>query len=333
MSDTPPAKKRVFSGIQPTGNVHIGNYLGAIKNWVASQDEYENIFCIVDLHAITVPQKKAELRRNIRELAGLLFACGIDPQKSVLFVQSHIAAHAELAWLLTCMTPLGWLERMTQFKDKSAKQETIGTGLLTYPTLMAADIILYDTDLVPVGDDQKQHLELTRDIVQRVNHHYNSDVFKLPTASIPKVGARVMGLDDPTTKMSKSETGQYHAIRLLDAPNQIRATIKRATTDSQREIRFDEDRPGVNNLLTIYEGFTGLSRPQIEAHFQGKGYADLKKDLTEVVIEGLKPIQARYKEITADKNYLDTLLSESADNIRPIAQRTLTRVYRKMGLR
>lgn len=326
-------KKRVFSGIQPTGNVHIGNYLGAIKNWVASQDEYENIFCIVDLHAITTYQNPTELRRSVRELAGLLFACGIDPEKSALFVQSHIGYHAELAWVLTCMTPLGWLERMTQYKDKSAKQEVISTGLLAYPTLMAADIILYDTDLVPVGDDQRQHLELTRDLVQRVNHLYDSEIFKMPEASIPKVGARIMGLDDPTKKMSKSDGGQYHAIRLLDSPNEIRAAVKRATTDSQREIRFDEDRPGVSNLLTIFESFTGMSRPAIEAHFEGKGYADLKKDLAEAIIEGLRPIQQRYKEITSDRKHLDSLLAQSVARIEPVAERTMRRVNRKIGLR
>ena len=326
-------KKRIFSGIQPTGNVHIGNYLGAIRHWVNSQDEHENIYCIVDLHAITIHQNPTALRRSVRELAGILFACGIDPEKTVLFVQSHLPEHAELAWVLNCLTPLGWLERMTQYKDKSAKQETVGTGLLTYPALMAADILLYDTDLVPVGDDQRQHLELTRDIVQRVNHLYNSEVFKLPEASIPTVGARIMGLDDPTKKMSKSESNQYHTVRLLDHPNEIRAAIKRATTDSQREIRFDENRPGVNNLLTIYQGFTNQSQAEIEAHFEGKGYAALKKDLTEAIIEGLRPIQARYKELTADKKHLDGLLEQSTAKIKPTAQRTLRRVYRKTGLR
>lgn len=326
-------KKRVFSGIQPTGNVHIGNYLGAIKRWVASQDEYDNIFCIVDLHALTVPQERAVLRRNVRELAGILFACGIDPEKSALFVQSHVSTHSELAWILACFTPVGWLERMTQYKDKSVKQETVGTGLLTYPALMAADIILYDTDLVPIGDDQKQHLELTRDIVQRINHQYNSEIFKLPEPSIAQVAARIMGLDDPTKKMSKSEVGTYHAIHLLDSPDQIRAAVKRATTDSQRDIIFDENRPGVNNLLTIYESFTDMGRPDIEAHFANKGYADLKKELTEVLIEGLRPIQEKYKALTSDKKQLDGLLAQGAAKVRPLAERTMRRVYRKIGLR
>ncbi len=326
-------KKRVFSGIQPTGNVHIGNYLGAIKRWVASQDEYNNIFCIVDLHALTVPQERAVLRRNVRELAGILFACGIDPEKSALFVQSHVSAHSELAWILACFTPVGWLERMTQYKDKSVKQEAVGAGLLTYPALMAADIILYDTDLVPVGDDQKQHLELTRDIVQRINHQYNSEIFKSPEPSIAQVAARIMGLDDPTKKMSKSEVGTYHAIHLLDSPDQIRAAVKRATTDSQRDIMFDENRPGVNNLLTIYESFTDLSRPEIEAHFANKGYADLKKELTEILIESLRPIQEKYKALTSDRKQLDDLLVQGADKVRPLTERTMRRVYRKIGLR
>ena len=326
-------KKRVFSGIQPTGNIHIGNYLGAIKQWVASQQEYNNIFCIVDLHAITVPQDPQALKAKTRQLAGLLFAAGIDPAQSVLFVQSHIRQHAELAWILNCLTPMGWMQRMTQFKEKAEKQkEQVSVGLFTYPALMAADIVLYDTDLVPVGEDQKQHLEYTRDLVQRINSLYGNDTLKMPTPSIPAIGARVMGLDDPTKKMSKSEDKANHAINLLDPPRLILKKVKRATTDSLRDIRFDPERPGVYNLLNIYRAFTGQNQADIESHFSGKGYGDLKKELAEVIIEGLKPIQARYAELTADPAQLDAMLAQNADKIRPIAERTLKRVQEKVGL-
>ena len=325
-------KKRVFSGIQPTGNIHIGNYLGAIKHWVASQADLDNIFCIVDLHAITVPQDPEMLKAKTRELAGLLLAAGIDPEMSVLFVQSHISAHAELAWILNCFTPMGWMQRMTQFKEKSGKQkEQVSVGLFDYPALMAADILLYHTDYVPVGEDQKQHVELTRDIAQRFNSIYG-EVFKLPEPVIPKVGARIMGLDDPTNKMSKSEDAPGHAICLLDPPDVIRSKIMKATTDSLREIRFDEERPGVYNLLVIYELFTGMSRTDIEDRFEGKGYADLKRELGEAVVEGLRPLQSRYQELTADATYIDSILSESASKLRPIAEGTLAAVKEKVGL-
>ncbi len=325
-------KKRVFSGIQPTGNIHIGNYLGAIRNWVASQSEYDNIFCIVDLHAITVPQEPKVLKAKIRELAGILLAAGIDMDKSVLFVQSHVSEHAELAWILNCFIPMGWMQRMTQFKEKSEKQkEMVSVGLFDYPALMASDILLYDTDLVPVGADQKQHLELTRDVANRMNSIYG-EVFKVPEPVIPKIGAKIMSLREPTKKMSKSDELADSALNLLDQPDEIRAKIARATTDSLREIRFDENRPGVNNLLVIYELFTGLSRRDIEAHFEGKGYADLKKELAEVVIEGLAPLQNRYREITEDTGYIENLLKTNADKVRPIAQRTIRRVKDKIGL-
>jgi len=325
-------KKRVFSGIQPTGNIHIGNYLGAIRNWVASQAEYDNIFCIVDLHAITVPQDPKILKAKTRELAGLLFAAGIDPGRSVLFVQSHVSAHAELAWILNCFIPMGWMYRMTQFKEKSEKmKEMASVGLFDYPSLMAADILLYETDLVPVGEDQRQHLELTRDVARRFNSIYG-DTFKLPEPVIPKVGARIMGLDDPTKKMSKSETASGHAINLLDSPDAIRSKIKRATTDPLREIRFDESRPGVNNLLVIYELFTGLCRSEIEAHFEGKGYANLKRELAEAVIEGLRPLQKRYRELMADPTYINSLLEEGAAKMRPLAGKTLGIVKDRVGL-
>lgn len=325
-------KKRIFSGIQPTGNIHIGNYLGAIRHWVASQAKFDNIFCIVDLHAITIPQDPKKLKKKIREVAGLLFAAGIDPMMSAVFVQSCISAHAELTWILNCFIPMGWMQRMTQFKEKSRKQkEQVSTGLFDYPALMASDILLYETDLVPVGEDQKQHLEITRDVAQRFNSIYG-ETFKVPEAVIPEVGARIMGLDDPTKKMSKSETQSGHAIYLLDTPDDIRSKIMRATTDSLREIRFDEGRPGIYNLLVIYELFTKLSRPDIEARFEGKGYSDFKQELAEIIIESLRPLQSRYIELTADSTYIDSLLTEGASKVRPIAEKTLAIVKERVGL-
>jgi tryptophanyl-tRNA synthetase len=325
-------KKRVFSGIQPTGDIHIGNYLGAIKQWVASQAEYNDIFCIVDLHAITVAQEPDTLKSKIREVAGLLFAAGIDPKITVVFIQSHISAHAELAWLLNCFIPMGWMNRMTQFKEKSQRQrEQVSVGLFDYPALMAADILLYEADLVPVGEDQRQHVELTRDVAQRFNSIYG-ETLKIPEALIPQFGARVMGLDDPTQKMSKSEPGSGHAVNLLDTPDIIRAKVMRATTDSQREVRFDESRPGIYNLLGIYEGFTGLGRLEIESRFVGKGYVDLKKELAEVVVAGLSPLQSRYRELTREPGYIDSLLTEGADRVRPVAEETLAKVKQRIGL-
>ena len=289
-------KKRAFSGIQPTGNIHIGNYLGATRHWAADQDKYDNIFCIVDLHAITEQQDPKILKAKIREVTGLLLATGIDPQESIVFIQSHVHEHSELAWILNCFLPMGWLERMTQFKEKSGTQKgRVSVGLFDYPSLMAADILLYDTDVVPVGDDQKQHVELARDAAQRFNHIYG-DIFILPQPVIADVGARIMGLDDPTQKMSKSEEAPNHAIALLDTPEVIRAKIMRATTDSLKEIRFDESRPGIFNLLTIYQILTGEKEKEIEARFEGKGYGDLKKDLAELLIEGLRPLQERDKQ-------------------------------------
>lgn len=325
-------KKRVFSGIQPTGNIHIGNYLGAIQRWVTSQAEFENVFCIVDLHAITVPQDPKILKAKIRELAGILFAAGIDPGLSAVFVQSHISAHAELTWILNCFTPMGWMRRMTQFKEKSQKQkEQVSVGLFDYPALMAADILLYQTDMVPVGEDQKQHVELARDIAQRFDSIYG-ETFRLPDVIIPETGARIMGLNDPTEKMSKSDERSGHTINLLDSPDDIRAKITRATTDSLREIRFDESRPGIYNLLVIYELFTKLGRDEIEAQFEGKGYADFKRELAEVVVEGLSPLQSRYRELTAEPTYIDSLLAEGALRVRPIAEKTLAVVKDRVGL-
>ena len=325
-------KKRLFSGIQPTGNIHIGNYLGAIRHWLTLQEEFDSIFCIVDLHAITVPQDPQVLKAKIREVAGLLFAAGIDPKQSAVFVQSHVGAHAELAWILSCLIPIGWLGRMTQFRAKAEGQsELVSAGLFNYPALMAADILLYETDIVPVGEDQKQHLELTRDVAQRFNSLYG-ETFKLPEPVIPYTGSRIMGLDDPIKKMSKSETQPGHAIYLLDSPDDIHSKIMRATTDSLREVRFDEDRPGIYNLLVIYELFTGLSRPEIEMRFRDKGYADLKRELAEVIIEGLAPLQLRYRELTADPTDIDYWLAEGASRVRPIAEKTLAVVKDRIGL-
>jgi len=325
-------RQRVFSGIQPTGNIHIGNFLGAMKNWVASQAEYDNIFCVVDLHSITVPQDPQVLHAKTREVAGLLVAAGIDPEQSVLFVQSHLSAHAELAWILNCFIPMGWMHRMTQFKEKSQRQkEIVSVGLFDYPALMAADILLYDTDVVPVGEDQKQHVELARDVAQRFNGIFG-DTFKVPQPVIPQIGARIMGLDDPTKKMSKSEAADLHAINLLDSPDTIRAKLMRATTDSHRDIVFDPDRPGIFNLLTIYQLFTGQQPTDIERHFQGMGYAALKKELGEVVVEGLRPLQTRYQDLTADPTHIDRLLTEGAAKVRPLAEKTLATVKQKVGL-
>jgi tryptophanyl-tRNA synthetase len=325
-------KKRVFSGIQPSGDLHLGNYLGALKRWVDAQDETDNIFCIVDMHAITVPQDPTELRKKIRELAAIYFAAGLDPEKSTVFVQSDISAHAELGWILNCYTPTGWLNRMTQFKDKAGdQQESVSTGLYDYPVLMAADILLYGTDEVPVGEDQKQHVELTRDIAQRFNGLYG-ETFKLPEPKISQIASRVMSLDDPTKKMSKSNPSANSRINLLDDPELIRSKIMKATTDSEGIVKFDESRPGVYNLLEIYENLTQKSREEIEQHFEGKGYGDFKKEVAEVVVEALRPIQEKYRELMANPETIEKMLQEGANKIRPMAEETLQEVKTKVGL-
>lgn len=324
-------KVRVLSGVQPSGNLHIGNYLGAIKNWVAIQGQYESIFCIVDLHAITVYQDPAALKQKIRETAGLFLACGIEPRQSSVIVQSSVPGHAELAWMLTCVTPVGWLERMTQFKSKAAGQETIGDGLLQYPVLMAADILLYQAGIVPVGDDQSQHLELTRDIAQRFNSLYG-ETFVVPETKLPVVGARIMGLDEPDKKMSKSATGTNHAVGLLDPPDLARKKILRATTDSKPAVDFDALGPGVANLIAIYRAFTGCGEETARKEFQGLRYGDLKKKVADAVLAGLEPIQARYREITADAAYLDAILEEGRARVAPIAESTVELVKDRMGL-
>ena len=329
---TPPRRTRVFSGIQPSGMLHIGNYLGAIQQWVAGQGQKTNFICIVDLHAITVPQDPAALRRQTRELAALLIAAGIDPQQTTLFVQSHVRAHAEACWLLTCSTPLGWLERMTQYKSKAQKQESVLAGLLNYPVLMAVDILLYDTDEVPVGDDQKQHVELTRDIAQRFNGLYG-ETFVVPRPVIRESGARVMALNDPAAKMSKSDFTRGHAIRITDTPDEIRWVIKRAVTDALGSVGFSADpaRAGVNNLLQIYELFTGQSRQAIEAHFAGKGYGALKAAVAEAVIEGLRPIRERFDHLIADPAELDRILAIGASQARAVADPKVRQVMDRVG--
>lgn len=324
-------KPRVLSGVQPTGSLHIGNYLGALKNWVRMQDDYECIFCIVDLHAITVYQEPAELQRKIEQTAALFIASGIDPQKSAVVVQSMVPGHAELSWLLTCVTPLGWLERMTQYKDKAAKQESVGSGLLQYPVLMAADILLYRAAAVPVGDDQSQHLELTRDIAQRFNSLYG-ETFVMPETKLPAVGARIMGLDDPGKKMSKSTEGANHAIALLDPPDLIRKKVMRATTDSNPAVDFDSMGPGVENLLTIHQAFTGWENERMRQHFAGMRYGDLKKTVAEAVVAGLEPVQRRYAEITAGGDYLKQVLRESAERANAIARETVELAKGRMGV-
>ncbi|WP_149401118.1 tryptophan--tRNA ligase [Dictyobacter arantiisoli] len=329
----PAVKKRVFSGIQPTGNIHLGNYLGAIRNWVETQDQYDNIFCIVDLHAITLPIDPKELHANVRKLAALYLACGLDLKSCKLFVQSQVHQHAELDWILNCFTPMGWLNRMTQFKTKAGSEmDTVGAGLYCYPVLMACDILLYQTHYVPVGDDQRQHVELTRDLAQRFNNIYNKSIFTLPEAQIRDAGARIMSLEDPTKKMSKSDPNPSAYITLLDDPKMIKKKIARATTDSERVVAFDPARPGITNLLSIYQILTGQSQQEIEADFEGKGYGDFKAALTDRLVETLSPIQQRYNEIINDMAALENLLKQGADDVRPIAERTVQKVKKAVGL-
>jgi tryptophanyl-tRNA synthetase len=324
-------KTRVFSGMQPTGSLHIGNYLGALQNWVRIQYDYECIFCIVDLHAVTLYQEPKELRAKIEETAALYLAAGIDPKACAIMAQSAVPAHAELAWMLTCVTPVGWLERMTQYKTKGAKQESVGDGILQYPVLMAADILLYQAGIVPVGEDQAQHLELTRDIAQRFNSLYG-ETFVVPDTSLPAVGARIMGLDDPTQKMSKSAEGAYHAVALLDPPEKIRKTIMRATTDSNPAVDFESAGPGVLNLLAIYQAFVQTTDDQIKQKFTGKLYGYLKKEVADVVISHLEPFQERYRRIRSEPGYLAGILREGAERVAPIAIDTVRLVKERMGL-
>jgi len=326
-------KKRTFSGVQPTGNIHLGNYLGAIRNWVETQDQYDNIFCIVDLHAITVPIDPVELHANTRKLAALYLACGLDPKHCRLFVQSHVHEHAELSWILNCFTPMGWLNRMTQFKSKAGSNlDSVGTGLYCYPVLMACDILLYHTNYVPVGDDQRQHVELTRDIAIRFNNRYKQQIFTVPEAQIRSVAARIMSLTEPTKKMSKSDPDEGSRISLLDTPKAIKKKIGRATTDSLRLVAFDPERPGITNLLSIYQALTGRSREEIEAEFEGKGYGEFKAALTDCIVATLEPIQQWYHEYMNDLPMLESILKEGADRARPLAAETVRRVKEVVGL-
>ncbi len=324
-------KKRVFSGIQPTGTFTLGNYVGAVRNWPKLQDEYDCIYSVVDQHAITVRQDPAALRRQTRETAALLLASGVDPSKSILFVQSHVPAHAQLSWVLGCFCPFGDLTRMHQFKEKSAKHpEDINGGLLTYPILMAADILLYHTDLVPIGIDQKQHLELARNIAQRFNGVYG-DTFVVPDGYFPKVGAKVMSLQEPEKKMSKSDSNANAVVRILDEPDVILKKFKRAVTDSDNCVRADGAKPGVTNLMSIYGAVTGKDFAAIEAEFDGRGYGEFKVAVAESVIEVLRPIQEEYKRLLADKAYLDGVLKEGACRASHAAAKILSKVYRKVG--
>ncbi len=325
-------KKIIFSGIQPSGYPTLGNYVGAIRNWLKLQDEFSCLFSIVDLHAITVRQNPAELRKKSRELLMLYIACGLDPEKNILYYQSHVPAHAELAWILNCFTYIGELSRMTQFKEKSSKHnENINSGLFTYPTLMAADVLLYQTDLVPVGEDQKQHMELCRDIAIRFNNIYG-DVFKIPEVYISKTGARIMSLQDPEKKMSKSETDNVNnVISLLDEPNVIINKFKRAMTDSGNTIVASNDKPGITNLLNIYCAMSGKTIQEAEKEFDGKGYGDFKLAVGETVVSVLKPMQDEFKRLSNEKDYIDSIIKNNAQRANYLAGKTLSKVQKKVG--
>ncbi|WP_373897667.1 tryptophan--tRNA ligase [Haloimpatiens sp. FM7315] len=326
-------KKIIFSGIQPSGELTIGNYLGALKNWVKLQDEYDCYFCVVDLHAITVKQEPKDLRRRTLELLAIYIAAGIDPRKNTMFIQSHVPQHAEAAWLLNCIAYMGELQRMTQFKDKSSKQgsgASVNAGLLNYPVLMAADIILYQTDLVPVGKDQKQHLELTRNLAERFNGLY-SDTLKVPDPYIPKAGAKIMDLQEPTKKMSKSSDNPNAYILMMDPPEVIKKKISRAVTDTLGVIKYSDEQPGIKNLINILSAIKGLNPEEIELEYQGKGYAELKNDVAEAIIGELKPIQDKVKELVNDKEYLKNIYKEGAEKARYIANKTLRKMKKKIG--
>ncbi len=326
-------KKRILSGIQPSGSLTLGNYVGALRNWVDLQqtDEYECYFMLADLHSITVRQTPKDFRKNAMDLLALFIASGIDPEKSPIFFQSHVPAHAQLSWVLTCNTYMGELSRMTQFKDKSKKFEgNINAGLFTYPSLMAADILLYQADLVPVGQDQKQHLELTRDLANRFNNAY-SDTFKVPDPYIPKVGAKIMSLQNPEQKMSKSDTNENGYILLLDPVDVAVKKIKRAVTDSGSEVKRGEGKAGIENLMSIYSAMTGKSMDTIEAEFEGKGYGDFKNAVAESVADCLSPIQKRYQELMTNKDYLEQIYRNGAEAATRTAMKTLSKVYRKVG--
>lgn len=324
-------KKLIYSAIQPSGMLTLGNYLGALRNWVRLQEEYDCIYTVADLHAITVRQQTAAFRKQILETYALLIAVGVDPEKSLLFIQSHVAAHSQLSWILSCYTQFGELSRMTQFKDKSAKHaDNVNAGLFTYPSLMAADILLYRADLVPVGADQKQHLEITRDIAARFNNIYG-DVFTIPDGFIPKVGARVMSLQEPTKKMSKSDENVNAWVAILDKPEDIMRKFKRAVTDSEAEVAFRDGKDGVNNLMGIYSAVTGKSLEKITEEFAGKGYGDFKTAVGEAVVEELRPVRERFDELMKNRDFLTETWRKGAENAEKLANRTLSKVMKKIG--
>jgi len=329
---TPVRKKRIFSGIQPSGSLTLGNYIGALRNFSLLEDEYDCLYSVVDMHAITVRQNPTELRQNCLKVMALFIASGLDPEKSLIYFQSHVPAHAELGWILDCFTYMGELNRMTQFKEKSASHaDNINAGLFTYPTLMAADILLYQTDLVPVGADQKQHLELARNLAERFNNVYGN-VFTVPEPYIAKVGARVMSLQDPTRKMSKSDADETY-IAMLDEPSVIRKKLRRAVTDCDAEVRYDpENKPGVSNLMSIRSALTGESYDEIAALYEGKGYGAFKDGVADAVIDALAPLQERYKKIIADKAYLNECMTKNAERAAKLAARTMTKVRKKVGM-
>ncbi len=324
-------KKIVFSGVQPSGVLTMGNYIGAIRNWVELQDEYNCFYCVVDQHAITVPQIPKDLRKNTLDVLALLLAAGIDPKKSALFIQSHVAAHSELSWVLNTITYMGQLNRMTQFKEKSRRsEENLNAGLFTYPVLMAADILIYNADLVPVGEDQKQHMELARDLAERFNNRY-SDTFTVPDPLIKKAGARIMSLQDPTSKMSKSDKDTNAYILLLDKPDDIRRKIKRAVTDSIGVIAYNDEQAGLKNLLNIYNAFTNEPIDEIVSRYENLGYGKFKEDLAEVIVEGLSPIREKYDYLMKNKDYLEEVYREGAKKAEYQAEKMLRKVYRKVG--
>ncbi|MEG2338170.1 MAG: tryptophan--tRNA ligase [Clostridium sp.] len=324
-------KKTIFSGTQPSGKLTLGNYLGALKNWVDLQDEYDCYYCVVDLHAITVAQDPKDLRARTIEVLAQYIASGIDPKKNTLFVQSHVSAHAELAWVLNCMTYMGELNRMTQYKEKSKKSElNLNAGLFTYPSLMAADILLYGSDLVPVGEDQKQHLELARDLASRFNQRY-SDTFTVPEPFIPKAGARVMSLQEPTKKMSKSDENKNAFILLSETAEETRNKVKRAVTDSIGEVNYSDEQPGIKNLLTMYSIFSGESIDDIVERYRGQGYGKFKEDTAEVIVEGLRPIRDEYNHLMNNKDFLESIYMEGADKAEYAARKMLRKVYKKVG--
>ncbi len=334
--DLPVGKRpKVFSGVQPTSALHLGNYLGALKQWVASQDQRDSIFCVVDLHALTIPESvdPVFLHQDSRKVAALFFAAGLDPERNLVFIQSHVHQHSELAWFLNCTTPLGWLYRMTQFKIKSEGRDSVSTGLLDYPVLQAADILLYDTDEVPVGEDQRQHIELTRDIAARFNTLFG-ETFVLPKAVVPASGARIMGFDDPTMKMSKSVAAERagHAVNLLDDEKTIRKTIMSAVTDSGREIRLEHASPGIRNLLLLHRVLSGASQAALEDRYRDSGYGVIKKELVPLVLDTILPIQTRYQEIMCDPDSLDAILAAGADRARALAIPVLARVKNALGV-